>query len=160
MREARRSSSTEVSLLIVRGKDTNTLRASMSDKSEVSQFRIQMDKISIPDKINFHKQASEILYSNLLKSYLNKMKLENKMVKLEEKMKREKDAAKGWKVQVKKLETSLASQESKVGDKKATKKMLEDKDKQIESLQKKMNLSITYHPQTEEILVIQNRMML
>ena len=32
--------------------------------------------------------------------------------------------------------------------------MLEDKDMQIETLQKKMKLSITDHPQTEEILVI------
>lgn len=55
----------------------------MSDKSKVSQVKIQMDKISIPDEINFHKQASEILYSYLLKAYFNKIKLENKMLKLE-----------------------------------------------------------------------------
>ena len=40
-----------------------------------------MDKIGILDKINFHKQASEILYSELLKSYLNKNKLEAKVIK-------------------------------------------------------------------------------
>ena len=94
MQEARRNSSIEVSLLTVREKDTSTLSVSMSDESEVSQVRIQMDKITIPDKINFHKQASEILYSDLLKAYLNKIKLENKMVNLEEQMKREKAAAK------------------------------------------------------------------
>ena len=43
-----------------------------------------MDKIGIPDKINFHKQASKILYSDLLKSYLNKNKLEANVIKLEE----------------------------------------------------------------------------
>lgn len=43
-----------------------------------------MDKIDIPYKINFHKQASEVLYFDLLKSYLNKTKLENKVAKLEE----------------------------------------------------------------------------
>ena len=116
-----------------------------------------MDKFSILDKINFHKQASEVLYSDLLKAYLNKIKLENKMVKLEEQMKRERAAPKGWKVQVKKLEADLVAQESKAGDKKATKKMVEDKGKQIEALQKKMKLSIIDHPQTREILVIQNK---
>ena len=35
--------------------------------------------------------------------------------------------------------------------------MLEDKDKKIEALQKKMKLSITDHPQTKDILVIQNK---
>ena len=48
-----------------------------------------MDKIGIPDKINFHKQESEILYFDLLKSYLNKNKLEAKVVKMEEQIKRE-----------------------------------------------------------------------
>ena len=36
MQEARRSSSTKVSLLTVREKDTSTLRVVMSDKSKVS----------------------------------------------------------------------------------------------------------------------------
>ena len=35
--------------------------------------------------------------------------------------------------------------------------MLEDKDMQIEALQKKMKLFVTDHPQDEEILVIQNK---
>ena len=46
-----------------------------------------MDKITIYDKINFHKQAFEILYSDMLKSYLNKSKLESKVTKLEEQVK-------------------------------------------------------------------------
>ena len=74
---------------------------------------IQMDRIAIPNKINFHKQVSEVLYSDHLKSYLNKTKLENKDAKLEEQVKREKVAAKGWKVQVNKLENDLIAQGSK-----------------------------------------------
>ena len=35
--------------------------------------------------------------------------------------------------------------------------MLEDKDKQIEALQKKVKLYVTDHPQTKEILVVQNK---
>jgi hypothetical protein len=72
-----------------------------------------MDKIGIPDKINFHKQASEVFYSDFLKSYLNKSKLENRVIMLEEHIKREKVASKGWKVQVKKLEVDLVAQGSK-----------------------------------------------
>ena len=66
-----------------------------------------MDQVGLPDKINFHKQALEILYSNFLKSYLSKTKLEEKVIKLEEKIKREKSTSKGWKTQVKKLEADL-----------------------------------------------------
>ena len=54
-----------------------------------------MDKIAIPKKISFHTQAFEVLYSEPLKSYLNKSKLESKLTKLEEQVKRERDASKG-----------------------------------------------------------------
>ena len=107
MQEVRKSTFTGTSLLTIRERDSNTLRIAVDDQTEGSQFRIHMDKIAVPDKINFHKQAFEVLYSNLLKSYLNKTKLESKLTKLEEQVRREKVASKGWKVQVKKLENDL-----------------------------------------------------
>ena len=81
-----------------------------------------MDKMVVLEKINFHKQASEVLYSDLLKSYLNKTKLESKLTNLEEQVRREKVASKGWKVQVKKLEADLVAKGSKEKESKATKK--------------------------------------
>lgn len=116
-----------------------------------------MDKIGIPDKINFHKQASKVLYSYLLKFYLNKSKLENKLTKLEEQVKREKNASKGWKVKVKKLEENLVARGSKETENKDTKNLLDEKDKQIENLHKKLKFSTKDHPQTEEILVYKNK---
>ena len=116
-----------------------------------------MDKIGIPDKINFHKQASEVLYSDLLKYYQNKSKLENRVIKLEEHIKRENVASKGWKVQDNKLESDLVAQGSKANENKATKKLLDEKYKQIENLQKKLKFFATNHPQTEENLVYKNK---
>jgi predicted RNase H-like nuclease (RuvC/YqgF family) len=92
------------------------------------------------------------LYSDLLKSYLNKTKLENKVAKLEEHVKREKGTSKGWKLQVKKLENDLIAQGSKDKENINTKKLLDDKVKQIESLQKKLKMPVTDHPQTYEIM--------
>ena len=77
------------------------------------------------------------------------------MIKLEEQIKREKVASKGWKTQVKKLETDLVNLGSKPNEKKSNKKLIEEKDKLIESLQKKLKGSTIDHPQTEEIMVIQ-----
>ena len=116
-----------------------------------------MDKIAIPDKINFHKKASKVLYFDLLGSYLNKTKLENKVAKLEEQVKREKVSSKGWKVQVKKLENDLISQGSKDKESRASKNLLDDKDRQIESIQKKLKMPVTYHPQTDEIMAYQHK---
>ena len=62
MQEIRRTIPVENSLLAVRETNNNVLRIATNDREHVSQIRIQMDKIGIPDKINFHKQASEILY--------------------------------------------------------------------------------------------------
>ena len=61
MQELRKNTFTGTSLLNIRERDRNTLRIVVDDQSEGSQVRIQMDKIGIPYKINFHKQ-----------SYLNK----------------------------------------------------------------------------------------
>ena len=134
MQEVRKSTFTGTSLLTIRKRDSNTLRIAVDDQKEGSQVRIQMDKIAIPDKINFDKKASEVLYSDLLKSYLNKSKLESRVAKLEEQVKREKVASKGWKVRVKKLEANLVAQGSKDNESKATKNSLDEKDKQIENL--------------------------
>ena len=114
-----------------------------------------MDQVGIPDKVNFHKQASEILYSDLLKSYLSKIKLVENVSNMEEQIKREKATSKGWKTQAKKLEGDLISSGSTPADKKSNKNLLDEKDKLIESLQKKLKGTPAEHPQTEEIVVIQ-----
>ena len=155
MQQIRRTVPTKSTLLAVRESEGNVFRIATSDVTGVSQVKLQMDQVGIPDKVNFHKQASEILYSDLLKSYLSKIKLEERVSKMEEQIRREKAASKGWKTQAKKLEGDLISAGSTTTDKKANKKLLDEKDKIIESLQKKLKGTPAEHPQTEEIIVIQ-----
>ena len=142
------------SLLAVREAKGNTFTIETSDKGKISKVKIEMDQVGIPDKVNFHKQASEILYFDQLSSYLSKTKLEEKVIKLEEKMKRERAASKQWKTQAKKLEVDLVNLSSIPAEKKSNKKLIEDKDKLIESLQKKFKGVPSDHPQTKEIVVI------
>ena len=70
-------------------------------------------------------------------------------------MKRERAASKGWKTHAKKLEVDLVNLGSVPAEKKSIKKLIEEKDKLIESLQKKLKGVPLDHPQTEEIVVIQ-----
>lgn len=72
------------SLLVVREAEGNIFRIATNDKEGVSQVRNQMDQVGILDKVNFHKKASDVLYSDLLNSYLSKTKLEENVIKLEE----------------------------------------------------------------------------
>ena len=79
------------------------------------------------------------------------------MSKLEEKIKREKAASKGWKVQNRKLEADILNLGSHPSDKKGSKKLLDEKDKLIKSLQKKLKGQVSDHPHTEEIMSFQTK---
>lgn len=157
MQDLRISNPLGTSLLTIKEMDSSILRITTNDQEQVSQVRIQMENIGIPNKINFHKQATNILYSDLLEYYLNENKLEAKLVKLEEHIKREKVASKWWKVQVKKLEIDLVNLGSKPNENKSNKKIIDEKYKLIESLQKNLKGYVIDDPQIEEIMVIQSK---
>ena len=154
MQEIRNSILGKSPLLVVREAKSNVFRIATNDKDGVSQVRIQMNQARLPDRINFYKQDLEILYSDLLKSYLSKNKSEEKVIKLQEQIKREKVASKGWKTRVQKLEVYLVNLGSMIAEKKSNKKLVEEKDKFIESLQKKIKGDVSDHPQAKEIMFI------
>ena len=58
---------------------------------------------------------------------------------------------------MKKLEKNLVNLGSKPNEKKSNKKLIDEKDKLIESLQKKMKGYVIDHPHTEEIMVVQSK---
>ena len=97
MQEIRKTTPVESSLLSVRETYNNVFKIATDDKERISLVRIQMDTVGLRDKINFHKQDLDILYSDLLRSYLSKNKLEEKVIKLEKHIQREKVASKGKK---------------------------------------------------------------
>lgn len=76
---------------------------------------------------------------------------------MEEQIKREKVDSKGWKVQTRKLEANILNLGSQPSYKKGNKKLLDEKDKLIESLQKKLEGQVIDHPHTEEIMYFQTK---
>ena len=58
---------------------------------------------------------------------------------------------------MKKLENDLIAQGSKDKESRNTKKLLDDKDTKIESMQKKLKMPVTDHPQTDEIMEYQKK---
>ena len=62
--------------------------------------------------------------------------------------------SKGWKNQIKKLEADLVVVGGKFGEKKSTEKLLEEKDKTIQSLKKNLKIPNSDHPQNHELLVV------
>ena len=55
MQQIRKSVSNKSSLLAVREFEGNVFRIATTDVTGVSQVKLQMDQVGIPDKINFHK---------------------------------------------------------------------------------------------------------
>ena len=81
--EARKLSQEKVSLIIVKGSKKSTLNLAIIEDYKSSKIKIKMDQINVPDKIHFQRQTSEVLYVDLLKSFLENKKLESKVSKLE-----------------------------------------------------------------------------
>ena len=60
--------SPKTSLVFARDAERNTFKIAMVNDKKMSKMEIRLDKISIPDKIQLHKQTSDIIYSDLLQA--------------------------------------------------------------------------------------------
>ena len=68
----------------------------------MSEMEVRLDKISVPDKIQLHKQTSDIIYSYLLQAMMRINKLQILVAKLEVQLKHEKVENKANAIQIKK----------------------------------------------------------
>ena len=118
----------------------------------MTEVKIQMDKVNIPDKILFHDQTNEMLYYDLLHMSLNKNKFENKVDRLEKQLKKEKVMSRSWQTQVKTYENELIAVGVQPKEKQLVKKLLDEKEKVIKSLKKQLKNPVKDHPQTEELV--------
>lgn len=144
-----------MSLLIVKDPTRNVLNFALTEGEKVTEVKIQIDKVNIPNKILFHKQTNEMPYYYLLHMSLNKNKLENKVDLLEKELKKEKAMSKAWQTQVKAYENELIVVGVQPKEKQLVKKLLNEKEKVIKSLKKKLKILVIDHPQTEELVELQ-----
>ena len=75
--------SSKTSLVSARDAERNTFKMAMVNDKKMSEMEIQLDKISTPDKIQLHKQTSDIIYSDLLQVMVRINKLQVLIDKLE-----------------------------------------------------------------------------
>ena len=67
--------SPKTSLVSARDVERNTFKLAMVNDKKMSEMEIWLDKISIPNKIQLHKQTSDIIYSDLLQALVKINKL-------------------------------------------------------------------------------------
>ena len=65
MKEVRKASPNKLSLLTIKELTKNVLNIAFIEEEKVAEMKLRMDQISVPDKIHFHRQTSEILYHDL-----------------------------------------------------------------------------------------------
>jgi len=70
------------------------LNLAVTSRKKVSEFKIVLDQVSFPDKINLHKislhkQSSDILYAELLQLVVSHSKALEKIDKMELRIKQE-----------------------------------------------------------------------
>ena len=105
----------------------------------------------MPDKINFHKQSSDIVYIGLLQFTLENSKLGSRVSKLEGQLKQEKTTNKAWKAQIKRLGIDVLVVGEDLKNIQAIKKLLDEKENTIEVLKEKLKIPRAQHVQTLEL---------
>jgi hypothetical protein len=84
------------SLFIVRDVEKRTLNIAVVDEDNVFEVKLHYDNISAPDKVKFHKNTSDMLYSDYLGLSLNNSKLTIYALKLEGYLRQEKASSIAW----------------------------------------------------------------
>ena len=121
----------------------------------MTEMEVRLDKISVPDKIQLHKQTSDIIYSDLLQAMMRINKLQILVDKLEVQVKHEKVENKANAIQIKKLQADIISSGSEKYNTQAVRRMLEEKDNALQVLKKKLKIPSTEHVQSSELLALE-----
>jgi FtsZ-binding cell division protein ZapB len=144
--EVERTSQHKASLLSVRDVEKKTFNIAVVDDDKVSEIKMHYENIVSPDKVKFHRNVSDMLYSDYLSLALKVARLTTYASKLDGQLKQEKVSSKAWMTQVKKLESEGPQ---------GLKASLDEKDKMIQSLKKRLKMSPTDHPQTTELVALE-----
>ena len=99
----------KTSLIPSRDAERNTFKLAMVNDKKVLEMEIWLDKISVLDKIQLHKQTSDIIYSDMLQAMVRINKLQILVDKLEIQLKHERIENKANAIQIKKLQADIVS---------------------------------------------------
>jgi hypothetical protein len=81
--EVEKVSQQKASLFAVRDTEKKTFNIVVAEEDKVSEIKIKYDNKSAPKKVQFHKQANDLLYSDYLSLNLKNSKLTSFVAKLE-----------------------------------------------------------------------------
>ena len=142
-------------MVSARDTERNTFKLAMVSDKKVAEMELRLDKISVPDKIQLHKQTSDIIYSDLLQGMMRINKLQIFVDKLEIQLKHERVENKANTIQIKKLQGDIISSGNERDNTQAVRRMLEEKDNALQVLNKKLKIPGSEHVQSSELLALE-----
>jgi hypothetical protein len=86
----------KTSLFLVKYVERNTFNIAIKDDDKVSEIKMHYENIDAPNKLKFHRNASDMLYSDYLRLSLKVSILTTHALKLDGKLKQEKASNKAW----------------------------------------------------------------
>lgn len=112
-----------------------------------------MNRFTVVDKVEFFKQTSELIYSNLIITTVSKYKLFRDFRKLEGRLKTEQAEKKSLQIKKTELEKNIVEINQGAGNE-ATNKIAQEKEAQIQNLKKQLKLPSEGVLQTMELKIV------
>ena len=114
-------------------------------------MRLNLENIPAPYMIHLHKQAEEVIYSDLLKDTLKVSRLQSTKSKIKNQLRQEKVENKAHQQQIKKLKGDWLVIDSQADKWAATQNFLNKKENTIQLLNKKLKIPSTKLIQATEL---------
>ena len=102
--ELRKFPSQDVSLVMVRDHDKNTLNLVVTIGNKVAKIMMILKNIPRTDMIHLHREIGDIIYTDLMKATLQVSKLQLSKKRVEDLLRKEKVENKSRQMQIKKLQ--------------------------------------------------------
>ena len=149
--EIRQLPKPDVVLKTVRDHATDTLSLAMTVGNKVSEVKVNLENIPTTDIIHLNKETSDILNTRLLKATLQMSKLESSKIKTQDLLRKVRVENKALRVKFKKLQYESVEVDGQEDKGALAQKLLDEKEKEIQMLKKKLKIPSTQLIQTSEL---------
>ena len=132
-----------MALKTVRDHATDTLNLALAMGNKVSEVSVNLSKVPTTDIIHLNKETRDILNTILLKATIQMSKLEENRVKTSNLLRKARVENKALKSQINNLQKEAMQIEGLAQKGSLAQKLLDDKEKEIQTLKKKLKIPTT-----------------
>ena len=133
----------DVTLKAVRDHVKDTLSLAMTMGNKVSEVNVNLGNIPTTDMIHLNRETSDILNTRLLTDTIQVSKLESNKKETRDLLRKEGVENKALRIKIKKLQDDLLKGEGQLDQGGAAQKLLDEKEKEVQILKKKLKISST-----------------